>query len=575
MLTHLQIRDFAIVDTLEVDFKNGLTVLTGETGAGKSIIVDALQWLAGGRLGADSIRQGADRAEVSGMFDISQSPIELNTLLEEQAIEHNGELLIRRVVSKDGKSRAYLNGQAVAAQQLRDVGGWLIDIHGQHEFQALLRSGAQRALLDEYGDLGESCKALNRDTGEYLAAENSLTELQQAASDRDARFDLLRYQCNELAALKLTTGEAAALNVEATRLRHSGRLGEAARVASELLYDAEAGNAHALTARALAVLRAAAGHDQSLLTVLPTVEGAAQQLRDAAAELARYLTALEVDPGRQEEVETRLAAIEQLARKHKVTADELPARHQALATELDTLENLDREIAKRTAARDQARQQWRKTAASLSKQRQQAAIRLSKDITARMQTLGMAGGQLLVQVQSNPDARPVAAGADDIEFLVSANPGQAPRPLAKVASGGELSRISLAIQVSLAQSGSRCMVFDEVDAGVGGAVAEIVGRELARLGQEAQVLCVTHLPQVAAQAAQQLKVSKLTDGRSTRTSVKALASDERVAEVARMLGGVDITSRAREHAREMLGARVRNQSAEPPRRGQAGRRQRP
>jgi DNA repair protein RecN (Recombination protein N) len=575
MLTHLQIRDFAIVDSLEVDFKNGLTVLTGETGAGKSIIVDALQWLAGGRLGADAIRQGAERAEVSGAFDIAAAPAELITLLGEQAIEHGGELLIRRIVNRDGKSRAYLNGQAVAAQQLRDVGGWLIDIHGQHEFQALLRSGAQRALLDEFGNLGDSCAALGRDTRDYLAAENSLTELQQAATDRDARFDLLRYQCNELGALKLTSGEAAALNSEATRLRHSGRLGEAARVASELLYDAEAGNAHALTARAVAVLRAASSHDATLLAILPAVEGAASQLREAASELARYLTALEVDPGRQEEVEARLAAIEQLARKHKVAADELPARHQAMAAELDTLENLDRELSKRTEARDRARQQWRKAAASLSKQRQLAAARLSKDITTRMQTLGMTGGQLIVQVQSNPDARPGAAGADEIEFLVSANPGQALKAMAKVASGGELSRISLATQVSMAQSGSRCMVFDEVDAGVGGAVAEIVGRELARLGQQAQVLCVTHLPQVAAQAAQQLKVSKLTDGRSTRTSVKALSSDERVAEIARMLGGVDITSRARDHAREMLGARAVPQSAERPRRGQAGRRQRP
>jgi DNA repair protein RecN (Recombination protein N) len=575
MLTHLQIRDFAIVDTLEVDFTAGLTVLTGETGAGKSIIVDALQWLAGGRLGADAIRHGAERAEVSAVFDLAGAPRDLCALLDEQAIEHSGELLIRRVVSQDGKSRAFLNGQAVAVQQLRDIGGWLIDIHGQHEFQALLRTGAQRALLDEFAGLEAQLESLGRDTRAYSEAEAALNELQQAARDRDARFDLLRYQCGELAALQLTSGEAANLAAEATRLRHSGRLAEAARTASDLLYDAESGNAHAQTSRAVSAMRAAAAHDPALAALVPTVEAAASQLRDAAGELARYLDALEVDPGRQDAVESRLAAIEQLARKHRVSADELPARLAELSAELDTLENVERELTKRTAARDLALSGWRKAAAALSQQRQQAAKRLSRDIAARMQTLGMAGGKLEVQVSADPDARPNTSGCDSIEFLVSANPGQPLKPIAKVASGGELSRISLAIQVSLAQSGSRCMVFDEVDAGVGGAVAEIVGRELARLGAQAQVLCVTHLAQVAAQAAQQLKVSKLTDGRTTRTSVKALSVDERIAEIARMLGGVDITDRALEHAREMLGVRGAAQSPERTRRGQTSRRQRP
>ena len=575
MLTHLQIRDFAIVDTLEVDFTAGLTVLTGETGAGKSIIVDALQWLAGGRLGADAIRHGAERAEVSAVFDLSGAPRDLCALLDEQAIEHSGELLIRRVVSQDGKSRAFLNGQAVAVQQLRDIGGWLIDIHGQHEFQALLRAGAQRALLDESAGLEAQTNSLGRDTRAYTEAEAALNELQQAARDRDARFDLLRYQCGELAALQLTSGEAASLMAEATRLRHSGRLAEAARTASDLLYDAESGNAHAQTSRALTAMRAVAAHDLALASLVPTVEAAASQLRDAAGELARYLDALEVDPGRQDTVESRLAAIEQLARKHRVSADELPARLAELSAELDTLENVERELTKRTVARDQALAAWRTAAGALSQQRQQAAKRLSRDIAARMQTLGMAGGKLEVQVAADPNAKPNANGCDSIEFLVSANPGQPLKPIARVASGGELSRISLAIQVSLAQSGSRCMVFDEVDAGVGGAVAEIVGRELARLGVAAQVLCVTHLAQVAAQAAQQLKVSKLTDGRSTRTSVKALSVDERIAEIARMLGGVDVTSRALEHAREMLGVRGAAQSPERTRRGQAARRQRP
>ncbi len=579
MLTHLQIRDFAIVDTLEVTFAGGLTVLTGETGAGKSIIVDALQWLAGGRLGGEAIRHGSDRAEVSGVFDLARASKELTELLDQQAIEHTGELLIRRVVSRDGKSRAFANGQAIAVQQLRDIGNWLIDIHGQHEFQALLRTGAQRALLDEFGGLIVAVDEMAGLSRIFSEQQDSLEKLQQAARDRDARFDLLRHQCGELAALKLTPGEAGRLSTEATRLRHRGRLADAVRSANDLLYDAESGNAHAVTARALTLLRTAAAHDAALAALIPNVEAAAVHLRDAASELTSYMDGLEVEPGRQEEVESRLAAIEQLARKHRVSTDELPARLQELTQELATLENVDREIAKLSDTRDQALSAWRKAASAVSEQRQQAAQKLAQDITARMQTLGMAGGKLVVQVTPDLTAPPAPNGCDLIEYLVSANPGQPVRPIAKVASGGELSRISLAIQVSLAQSASRCMVFDEVDSGVGGAVAEIVGRELAILGRQAQVLCVTHLAQVAAQAAQQLKVAKLTDGRTTRTSVKALSTDERVAEIARMLGGIDITQRALDHAREMLQAPANVQdaaaSAARARRGQPSRRQRP
>jgi DNA repair protein RecN (Recombination protein N) len=406
MLTHLQIRDFAIVDTLEVDFTTGLTVLTGETGAGKSIIVDALQWLAGGRLGADAIRHGAERAEVSAVFDLAGAPRELCAVLDEQAIEHSGELLIRRVVSQDGKSRAFLNGQAVAVQQLRDIGGWLIDIHGQHEFQALLRTGAQRALLDEFAGLDAQVESLGGDTRAYTEAEAALNELQQAARDRDARFDLLRYQCGELASLQLTSGEAASLAAEATRLRHSGRLAEAARTASDLLYDAESGNAHAQTSRALSAMRAAAAHDPALAALVPTVEAAASQLRDAAGELARYLDALEVDPGRQDAVESRLAAIEQLARKHRVGADELPARLAELSAELDTLENVERELTKKTAARDQALSGWRKAAAALSQQRQQAARRACK-----LSVWPVASSRFRCRRIPMPDRMPAAATA--------------------------------------------------------------------------------------------------------------------------------------------------------------------
>jgi DNA repair protein RecN (Recombination protein N) len=559
MLTHLHIRDFAIIDSVEVELRGGLTVLTGETGAGKSILVDALQLAAGGRAGAEVVRHGCERAEVTATFDLAAAPAPLRELLAEQSIDADDELVVRRVVTREGKSRGYLNGQQVPIQTLRLAGEWLVDIHGQHEFQSLARPPAQRELLDEFGDAAGLAAQVAAAHRERVAASARLAALQSAVTDRDARLDLLRFQARELASLELAEGELQSLGEERSRLANRGRLAEAARAALVLLYEAEDSNAHAGTSRALGLLRQAGGLDPRLGAMVPLVDEALIRIGEAARELAGYLDDLDVDPARQEFVEQRLAAIEQLARKHRVAPAELAAKAAQVDAELAQLERIEHDLV---ALRDEvaaAVARWRELAARLSERRREIAARLGPAISTRMQTLGMAGGRFEVRVEPLAGDETHPQGLEQVEFLVSANPGQPPRPLGKVASGGELSRLSLAVQVATARpegaataGDPRCMVFDEVDSGVGGAVAEIVGRELAALGRHAQVLCVTHLPQVAAQGGAHLRVSKLTDGRTTRTQIVHLAGDERVEEIARMLGGVSITDKAREHASEML-----------------------
>ncbi len=550
MLTTLKIRDFAIIDELELTLRAGLTVLTGETGAGKSIVVDALQLLAGGRGGAEMIRHGAERADISATFDVRDAPAQLREWLERQALEEE-ELIVRRILGADGRSRAWLNGQPVPVQLLREAAELLIDIHGQHEFQSLTRAARQRELLDEYGQLapalGEVAAACRR-WRELNARERELAE---AARDRDARLELLRHQVAELAALELAAGELERLSEERARLAHRGRLAEAAHGALALLYQDETHNAHRAIGRALHALRAVAGIDPQLTPIIALAQDAEVNLREAARELERYAEALELDPSRQNAVESRLAAIEDLARKHRLAPAQLPARAAELAADLQRLERAAVDLQAVRAELAEALRQYRRRAAALSSARAQAAQALSAAVTEHMQALGMAGGCFEVGVTAR-EAEPAPHGADEVELRVSANPGQPVRALAKVASGGELSRLSLAVEVASSARETRCMVFDEVDSGIGGAVAEIIGRELRTLGQRGQVLCVTHLPQVASQGHQHLRVAKHSDGRATRTTLAELPESERIEELARMLGGVDVTATAREHAREML-----------------------
>ncbi len=554
MLIHLQIRDFAIIDAVELELRPGLTVLTGETGAGKSIVVDALQLLSGGRAGAEVVRHGAERAEISATFDLLRAPRELKRWLDDQSIPAESELAVRRVVATDGRSRAYLNGQSVPAQLLRELGNILIDIHGQHEFQSLTRSAAQRELLDGFGRSESLVDQVEISHRVWTGLLNRMLELEGKARDRDARLELLRYQVRELDALELREGEAASLAEERARLANRGRLGEAAQLALVQLYEGEDGSAHAAVSRALQALRTLASVDSKLASVVPLVDEAAIQIREAARQLQHYLESLDIDTTRHDQVERRLAAIEELARKHRVTPAAVPERALELKAELAELERADTDLAVLRKEQSAALDGYRTLAQQLTARRSTTGRALAKDITARMQTLGMAGGRFQVEITPLASTEPAPHGVDQVEFRVTANPGQPLRPLAKVASGGELSRLSLAVQVSCAARETRCMVFDEIDAGIGGAVAEIIGRELRALAEGSQVLCVTHLPQVASQAHHHLRVTKLTDGRTTRTSLAELTADERVEELARMLGGIEITAKARDHAREMLKA---------------------
>ena len=552
MLTHLQIRDFAIIDALELELRAGLTVLTGETGAGKSIVVDALALLAGGKGGAEVVRAGTERAELSATFDISNSAAQLREMLAEQSVEvADDELTVRRVIANDGRSRGYLNGVSVPLQLLRDVGGLIVDIHGQHEFQSLTRPAAQRELLDDFGENIELAGKVREAHKLWIGLVNRTVELEGKARDRDSRSELLRFQVGELKALDLKEGEVAELTEERTRHSNRGRLAEAAQAAVGLLYDSDEGNAHATASRALAGIKTLSSVDPRLAKVIPMVDEATIQIREAARELSRYLETLDIDPARQEEVERRLAAVEELSRKHRVAATELSALGVKLEKDLADLDSADNNLNALKKQQAEALESYRKLATQLTAGRQTSARALSKDITARMQTLGMAGGRFLIDI-TQPTGEPAAHGLDAVEFRVTANPGQPLRPLAKVASGGELARLSLAVQVACAAKDVRCMVFDEVDSGVGGAVAEIVGRELKALGFSGQAICVTHLPQVASQGHHHLRVAKLTDGKTTRTAISELTMDERAEELARMLGGLEVTGKAREHAREML-----------------------
>src|SRR5512138_1776528 len=552
MLTHIQIRDFAIIDAIELELDAGLTVLTGETGAGKSILVDALLLATGGRAGAEVVRHRADRAEVSATFTVDNNRAAL-AWLAEQAIEHDGECLLRRVVGADGRSRAYVNGQAMPIQALRQLGETLVDVHGQMEYQSLVRRAAQRELLDRGGDYPELLDLAKQQWSALSKARAEYERARASRSDREARLDLLRYHLSELSALDLHPGEIEDLSAEQQRLAQRGRLGAGAREIVQLLREAEDMNAEHAIARALGIARNLQELDARYGEIARLIDESLIALREGVEAVERYESDLDADPARQEWVEQRLAAAEAIARKHRVEPARLVDLRRELEAELEALESLEASIEAHERTFASARQSFTETCAKLSAARRKAAKALSMRISALMQTLGMPGGVLQIDVRQLDADAAGPTGADEIEFLVSANPGQPPKPLSKVASGGELSRISLAIQVAAAQDAALpCLVFDEVDAGVGGAVAEIVGRQLRALGERTQVLCVTHLPQVASQAHAHVRVAKLSDGKTTRTMLHALTPDERIEEIARMLGGVDITSKAREHAAEML-----------------------
>ena len=556
MLMSLQVRDFAIVDRIDIELEPGMTVLTGETGAGKSILVDALGLVLGERGSAQLVRDGAKRAEFAAEFDVSALPM-VTSWLEEQALDLDDDCLLRRVINADGRSRAFINGNSVPLSQLKALGELLLDIHGQHFHQSLGHRNIQRDLLDHFGGLLDDRAIVATHFIEWKALSDRVEELTGAEADRAARLDLLTFQLQELDSLALEEGEIDGLGSERQKLQNSGKLAEGVGRALDRLFDDDAGNANSLIAEALRSVEQLVDFDEDLEPVLEMLNSASIQVTEAADTLRRYTEAIDMDPARRDWVEERLDAIQTISRKHRVTADELLEFADRMRAEHDDLSHAEergRELEEQAAA---ARAEYLKQANALSSARHKAADRFASAVTDAMHSLGMPGGIFQVQLTPLDDSAAKSWGLDQIDFLISANPGQAPQPLAKIASGGELSRMSLAIQV-IASDGSAIptMVFDEVDSGVGGGVAEMVGRRLQELGANRQVLCVTHLPQVASLADQHFRISKVTDGKSTRTRVSPLSQDERTEELARMLGGVEITRKTLEHAAEMLaGAR--------------------
>jgi len=540
MLQHLSIRDVVLLDRLELELEPGLTVLTGETGAGKSIVIDALALALG------------ERAEVTAAFALKPSSPAAKWLKTQELFD-DGECLLRRVVEADKPSKAFINGRPVPVQQLRELGDLLVDIHGQHEHQSLLKREVQRDTLDAYAGLEDTAAHVAESYRALQTFAERLETLRQQSADREARLELLRFQVRELEALNLKAEEVPQLEEEHARLAHGAELVEGVQAVTQALYDDEEQSLSRALTRAMTRLETLSKHDPRLNDIHALLAEASIQIDEAASRLHQYLDGLELDPQRLEQVERRMSSVHELSRKHRMKPEELPALAQKLRTELDDIENYDANLGKLEDEVKSARAAYLKLAKELSKGRQQAAGKLGKAVTQHMQELGMPGGKFEVTLAPLPEGELSANGLERVEFLVSANPGQPAKPLNKVASGGELSRISLALQVVLAGLGKiPTLIFDEVDVGVGGRVAEIVGLKLRALGQTRQALVITHLAQVAAQGDHHLQVSKAANKSATRVDIKALTDAERVNEIARMIGGVEISKQTLAHAKDML-----------------------
>lgn len=567
MLLHLTIRNYAIIDQLELEFKNGLTALTGETGAGKSILLGALGLVLGDRADTDSIKQGSDNAEIVAEFDIRTNTT-VTSWLVAQELNTDDECILRRRISRDGRSRAYINGTPINLQLIRELGEMLIDIHGQHEHQSMMKPAVQRQLLDDYAAHPNLIEAVSNAYVQLKLVEEQLQHLEQATSDRNNRLDLLRFQTQELDALSLAKDEYVALNEQHSRLAHAERLTSTVHQVLHTLYENEDINIQSSLSRNISSLQDIANVDENLTPVIDMLQEALVQIDESISQLRHYEDTLELNPAELETIEQRLQVILDLARKHRIEPEALPELHQQLAEELNDLDHADERL---DALRDGHRaleKSYHNAAKALSDSRTKAARQINKNITDAMQTLGMKGGQFEIKITQPADSKPgddkhsddkndytkrTPHGIDRIEFNVTANAGQPCKPLARVASGGELARISLAIQMIIASQGKiPTLIFDEVDSGVGGGIAEIVGQHLRSLGQANQVVCITHLPQVASQAHHHMRVHKQSQKKQTSTNVDPLDREQRVEEIARMLSGVDVTKQSLLHAEEMI-----------------------
>jgi len=554
MLQTISLRDFVIVDQLELDFTSGFTVLTGETGAGKSILLDALSLVLGERSDSSQIREGASRAEISALFRIDPEQIEhFNQWLDEQGfpLDDGGQsLLLKRIIDSNGRSRAFINGSVATVTQLREAGDQLVDIHGQHAHQLLLKGGAQRELLDRHAGLLPLASEVAQTFKTLSDSRRRLEQAENAGQDIERERERLEWQLEELSELSPVEGEWSGIQSEHARLANGAKLIGGCQEVIETLSETD-NSVESILSKACGSISALAEHDPALQNISEALDSAQIQLDEAIHGLNRYLQKIDLDPARLEVIEERMQALHGAARKYRTEVDELPKLL------IDTQERLDALTASQNmeALREKVKAEeaaYQKIAKQLSQKRSKAATELGKLVTEAMQHLSMAGGQL--EIALSPLNEGGSNGLEQIEFLVAGHAGSTPRSLAKVASGGELARISLAISVITSKASfTPTLIFDEVDAGIGGAVAETVGKLLHQLGQSHQILCVTHLPQVAAQGNHHLKVSKSQSADKTVSQVQALGRSERVEEVARMLGGATITDTTRRHARELLG----------------------
>jgi len=550
MLTHIRIRNFAIIDHLDLNFNDKLTALTGETGAGKSILLGALGLLLGDRADSDSVRAGSSKAEISAEFDISQLTAVQNWLKDKE-LDSENDCLLRRRLGSDGRSRAFINGSAVPLQDMRQLGEMLVDIHGQHEHQSLMKPGMQRQLLDDYASHKKLLDDVKSVYQEWVTQKARLDELKTASKDRNDRLDLLRYQVNELDELSLQTGEFTLLQQEHQTLANADELDATTSSALQSLYEADEGSIHTQLSKQAKKIESLVTTDSRLSPAFDMLSEAMVQIEEAASLIRDYNDNLNSDPERFSEIETRLGIIHDLSRKHQVDSEQLIELHASLETELNELDHADENISQLETDVDNLQNSYAALSTKLTKSRQKTADKLNKEISQSMQTLGMSGGKFEVSITKKES--PTENGVDTIEYRVSTNTGQPFKSLAKTASGGELARISLAIQMITAKQGRiPTLIFDEVDSGVGGGIAEIVGKHLRALGESRQVFCITHLPQVASQAHNHMQVYKHTDGKETRTEIIPLDDDKRIDEISRMLGGIEITQQTIEHARDML-----------------------
>ena len=550
MLRQLVINNLAVIDRLSLDFDTGMTVLTGETGAGKSILLDALGLILGARAETGLIRGGADKTDITAIFVIEGDQA-LRQRLEALDIEYDAELFIRRTIGRDGRSRAYINNIPAPAQTLRELGRQLIDIHGQHAYQALAGAEAQRELLDQSGAYRPLLDRLRQVYNAWQTLTERLRAIHPEGAEIEAKRTLLRYQIDELAALEIGEAEYTTVNEEYKRLANAQTILTTCHAALDSLAESEDAVAARL-GRCRQDIHGLCGFDDKLEGVATLLEGASIQLAEAAGELKHYIGQFDADTSRLAALEQRLDKLHELARKHKVRPAELAAHLGRLTAELEQLEDGREQTELLQQRETELRREYAALALELHEARRQAATTMAAAITEKMHELGM-GGEFSIRVEQTETDKPRARGLDKVGFLVSVNPGQPPRPISKVASGGELSRLSLAIQIIGARdTGVPTLIFDEVDAGIGGGIAEIVGRLLRRLAGHRQILCVTHLAQVASCGHHHFRVAKTSENNATFTRADKLDQKERVDEVARMLAGMTITDESRANARRML-----------------------